>query len=220
MKTVVLPKIAKLAAMEIELAQLKASQRYKILASLVTPRPIAWITTVDGLGRVNAAPFSFFNVFGSDPALVAFAPGNKEAIRPGQPAIPKDTARNIRETGEFVIHLVPPALAEAMVATAASLPAGEGELSLAGLTITPSHTIKPPRISEAPVALECTEHQTLEIGNNRLIIGIVKHIFVQDGLLDPTNYHLAQKDWTPIGRMASPDWYCHTTDLFEIERPD
>ena len=158
--------------------------------------------------------------FGSNPPLVAFAPGNKEPARDGKAAIAKDTARNIRENREFVIHLVPPNLADAMVATSASLPEGESELEAAGLTTTPSLRVKPPRIAEAPVALECTEHQTIEVGSNRLVIGIVQHVFAKDGLLDPDNFRLDQKDWTPIGRMASPDWYCQTTDLFEIERPD
>ena len=200
--------------MEIDLLGLKPSERYQILASLVTPRPIAWVTTIDQEGRVNAAPFSFFNVFGSNPPLVAFAPGNKE------PGIPKDTARNVRQNREFVIHLVPENLTEAMVATSASLPEGVSELEAAGLTTTPSLRIAPPRITEAPIALECTEHQTMEIGANRLVIGIVQHIYVKDGLLNPDNYHLEQSDWTPIGRMASPDWYCRTSDIFEQARPD
>ena len=200
--------------MEIDLLGLKPSERYQILASLVTPRPIAWVTTIDQEGRVNAAPFSFFNVFGSNPPLVAFAPGNKE------PGIPKDTARNIRQNREFVIHLVPENLTEAMVATSASLPEGVSELEAAGLTTTPSLRIAPPRITEAPIALECTEHQTMEIGANRLVIGIVQHIYAKDGLLNPDNYHLEQSDWTPIGRMASPDWYCRTSDIFEQARPD
>ena len=206
--------------MEIDFSSLKPSNRYKVLASLVTPRPIAWVTTIDGLGRVNAAPFSFFNVFGSDPALVAFAPGNKEHASQGKPALAKDTARNIRENHEFVIHLVPPHLADAMVATSASLPDGQSELEAAGLTTTPSLKVAPPRIAEAPVALECTEHQTIEVGNSRLVIGIVQQVFAKDGIIDPTNYQIDQKNWTPVGRMASPDWYCHTEELFEIERPD
>lgn len=200
--------------MEIDLTGLQASDRYKILASLVTPRPIAWVTTVDDEGRVNAAPFSFFNVFGSNPPLVAFAPGDKER------GIPKDTARNIRQNREFVIHLVPEEMVPAMVATAATLPAGVSELEAAGLHTAPSLRVAPPRIAGAPVALECTEHQTIEIGSNRLILGIVQHVFVQDGLLDPENYYLDQKKWTPVGRMASPDWYCRTSDVFEEERPD
>lgn len=206
--------------MEVDLNTLKPSQCYKILASLVTPRPIAWVTTVDSLGRVNAAPFSFFNVFGSNPPLVAFAPGNRTPARDGKAAVAKDTARNIRENHEFVIHLVPPSLADAMVATSASLPEGESELEVAGLSTTPSLHVTPPRIAEAPIALECTEHQTIEVGSNRLVIGIVQHLFAKDGLLDPDTYDLQQSDWTPIGRMASPDWYCQTSDLFEIKRPD
>lgn len=199
---------------------LSPADRYKVLASLVTPRPIAWVTSVDSRGRVNAAPFSFFNVFGSSPPLVAFAPGNRTPARDGQPAIPKDTARNIRETGEFVVNLVGPENAEAMVATSASLPEGESELEAAGLTAAPSVAVKPPRIAESPVALECVEHSTLEIGRNRLVLGIVRHVHVADGLFDPDNFHLDQEKWTPVGRMASPDWYCHTRELFEIKRPD
>jgi flavin reductase (DIM6/NTAB) family NADH-FMN oxidoreductase RutF len=200
--------------MEIDFADLKASQRYKVLSSLVIPRPIAWVTTLDSEGRVNTAPFSFFNVFGANPPLVAFAPGNKE------PGLPKDTARNIRDSRDFVIHLVSPDLADEMVQTSATLPHGESELAQVGLETTPSKTVRPPRIARAQVALECREHETIEIGSNRLVLGIVQHVFAKDGLLDPESFHLQQEDWTPIGRMASPAWYCHTADLFEKPRPD
>jgi flavin reductase (DIM6/NTAB) family NADH-FMN oxidoreductase RutF len=206
--------------MEIPLDDLTGAQRYKLLASLVTPRPVAWVSTIDGMGRVNAAPFSFFNVFGSSPPLVALAPGNREPAGNGKAAIPKDTAKNIRETGEFVINLVDPSLVEAMVATSASLPEGANELEAAMLGMSPSIAIKPPRITECSVALECIEHSTLEIGANRLILGIVKHIHLADGLCDPDSFRIDQSKWTPVGRMGSPDWYCRTDDLFEIERPD
>lgn len=206
--------------MEIPMDDLTGSQRYRLLASLVTPRPIAWVSTVDGTGRVNAAPFSFFNVFGSSPPLVALAPGNREPAGDGRAAIPKDTARNIRETGEFVINLVDPSLAEAMVATSASLPQGVNELESAKLGMSPSISIKPPRIAESSVALECVEHSTLEIGSNRLVLGIVKHLHLADGLCDPATFRVDQTKWTPIGRMGSPDWYCHSDGLFEIERPE
>ena len=199
---------------------LSASHRYKVLASLVTPRPIAWVSTVDGRGRVNAAPFSFFNVFGSSPPLVAIAPGNRTPARDGVPALPKDTARNIREIGEFVVNLVGPQNAEAMVATSASLPEGESELDAAGLSAADSQSVRPPRIAESSVALECIEHSTLEIGRNRVVLGIVQHIHVADGILDPESFHLEQSDWTPLGRMASPNWYCRTNEVFEIERPE
>lgn len=205
--------------MEIEMDALVPGDRYKVLASLVTPRPIAWVTTVDATGRVNAAPFSFFNVFGSDPPIVAFAPGNKAAAQDGRPMVPKDTARNIRETKEFVVNMVDEAVGGAMVTTAAALDHGESELEAAGLTAAASTVVVPPRIAEAPVALECREWATLEIGANRLVVGVVHHLFVQDGLMDPETWSLAEGTYAPLGRMASPDWYCRTEDQFEMPRP-
>ncbi|MGJ8695755.1 MAG: flavin reductase family protein [Verrucomicrobiaceae bacterium] len=199
--------------MTFNLDTLPAGDRYRILASLVTPRPIAWVTTVDSEGRLNAAPFSFFNVFGSNPPIVAFAPGNRDR------ETPKDTARNIRRTGEFVVHMVDEPLGEAMVATAASLPHGESELAGLPLTTVPTEKIAVPRIAEAPVALECTEHSTLEIGTNRLIIGIVHLVHARDGLFDEKGY-LNHGAYHPLGRMASPDWYARTDTQFEMPRPD
>ena len=199
--------------MTCDLLALKPSERYRILASFVTPRPIAWITTQDSEGKLNAAPFSFFNVFGSNPPIVAFAPGNKDR------ETPKDTARNIRRTGEFVVHMVDEPLAQMMVDTSASLPHGESELDKLPLTTVPSENLSVPRIVEAPVALECSEHTTLEIGSNRLIIGVVHVVHARDGLFDD-DIHLYHGAYQPIGRMSSPDWYTRTTDQFEIPRPD
>ena len=199
--------------MTFDLESLPPSERYRLLASIVTPRPIAWITTTDEKGNINAAPFSFFNVFGSNPPIVAFAPGNKDRDTP------KDTARNIRRTGEFVVHMVTEELGQAMVATSATLPHGQSELADLPLTTVPSEKISVPRIAESPIALECSEHSKLEIGSNRLIIGIVhlihahKGIFDQKGDLNHDSYH-------PIGRMAAPDWYSTTSQQFEIPRPD
>ena len=199
--------------MTFDMETLPPGDRYRILASLVTPRPIAWITTQDRDGHLNAAPFSFFNVFGSNPPIVAFAPGNKDR------QTPKDTARNIRETQEFVVHMIDEPLGQIMVATSATLPHGESELGLHKLTTLPSEKISVPRISEAPVALECTEHSTIEIGSNRLIIGIVHFLHVRDGLMDEKGY-LQPDQYHPLARMASPDWYSRTSDQFEIPRPD
>ena len=205
--------------MEIEMDALAPGARYKVLASLVTPRPIAWVTTVDGTGRVNAAPFSYFNVFGSNPPIVAFAPGNRVPAGNGEPAVPKDTARNIRETREFVVNLVDEEVGEAMVRTAASLEHGESELEAAGLAGTASAVVRPPRIAESPAALECREWATLEIGANRLVVGVVERIFVRDGLLDPETWELDRSRFAPLGRMASPDWYCRTEDQFAMSQP-
>ncbi len=200
--------------MEFDFEDKDLPQAYKLLAGLVTPRPIAWITTVDADGNVNAAPFSFFNVFGSRPPIIGVAPGDRA------PGIPKDTARNIRRTGCFVVNLANEALAEAMVACAASLPSGESELATVNLETAPSATIRAPRIASAPVSLECTEWSTLEIGRNRLVIGVVKRLHVQDGILDPESLHVNLDAYRPIGRMHGPDGYTKTREFFTIARPD
>lgn len=200
--------------MEFDLEGEHRKLAYKLLAGLVTPRPIAWVTTQDEQGRVNAAPFSFFNVLGTQPPIVGFAPGDRE------PGIPKDTARNIRQTGEFVVNLVDESLAEAMNRTATDLPAGESEVAYAGLTTAPSRVVAPPRIAEAPVALECTEWSTLEIGRNRLVIGVVRRIWTRDGVIDPVSFLVNGDAFRPIGRMQVPSGYCRTGDRFEMERPD
>ena len=200
--------------MELDLENEHAERAYTVLASLVTPRPIAWVTTLSPHGVVNAAPFSFFNVLGANPPIVGFCPGNREE------GVPKDTARNIRATHEFVVNLVSTDLAEAMNKTAASLPYGSDELKHAGLTALPSSVVRPPRIAESPASLECKEWGTLEIGGNRLIIGLVKRVHVRDDLFDPETLRVITERYHPLGRMASPSWYCRTDDRFEMERPD
>lgn len=199
--------------MDIDLTGPHRDDAYRILSGLVTPRPIALTTTVDLEGRVNAAPFSFFNVLGDDPPIVGLCPGDRA------PGVPKDTALNIRTTQEFVVNLVDEAIAEAMNRCAAALPTGENELTHAGLTAQASTRVRPPRIAEAPASLECRCHSILEIGGNRLIIGEVLHVHVRDGLFDPATWLLQPGSYRPIGRMQAPHWYCRTTDLFEMQRP-
>ncbi len=190
-----------------------ADRAYSILASLVTPRPIAWVTSVSPNGQINAAPFSFFNVLGANPPIVGFCPGDRA------PGVPKDTAANIRATHEFVVNLVDEELAEAMNATAADLPPGTNELAATGLATAPSTLVTPPRIAAAPAALECTEWGTLQIGDNRLIIGLVHRVHVRDELIDPVTLRILSEKFHPVGRMASPSWYCRTHERFEMERP-
>lgn len=184
-----------------------------ILSGLVVPRPIALTTTVDELGRVNAAPFSFFNVLGDSPPIVGLCPGDRS------PGVPKDTARNIRVTQEFVINLVDEALAEKMSLCAASLPPGQSELDHAGLSALPSSVVRPPRIAESPASLECRCVLIQEIGQNRLVIGEVLRVHVRDGILDPETWLVRPGSWHPIGRMQAPHWYTGTRELFEIRRP-
>src|ERR1019366_1167278 len=149
--------------MELDLEGKHADRAYAMLSSLVTPRPLALVTTLGPDGVVNAAPFSFFNVLGANPPILAVAPGDRDD------GTPKDTARNIRLNHEFVVNLVDEPLAEAMNRCAASLPYGEDELQHAGLHPCESSVVKPPRILEAPVSLECKEWGTLNIGDNRVV---------------------------------------------------
>jgi flavin reductase (DIM6/NTAB) family NADH-FMN oxidoreductase RutF len=199
--------------MELDLEGQYADRAYALLASLVTPRPIAWVTTVDAAGIVNAAPFSFFNVLGASPPIVGICPGD----RPD--GTPKDTARNVRLTHEFVVNLVDEGVAEAMNATSAPLPPGVSELDGLGLATAPSTVVRPPRIAEAPASLECVEWGTLQIGDNRLVIGLVKRLHVRDDLMDTSTLRIRSELFRPVGRMASPDWYCRTRDRFEMIRP-
>jgi flavin reductase (DIM6/NTAB) family NADH-FMN oxidoreductase RutF len=191
-----------------------AGRAYPILASLVTPRPIALVTTISADGKVNAAPFSFFNLLGANPPIVAFAPSDRDN------GVPKDTALNVRATHEFVVNLVDEAIAEKMNLCAATLPYGENELSHAGLTATPSSVVKPPRIAEAPASLECIEWGTLQIGGNRVVIGLIKRVHLRDEFFDVEKKRVRTEKLLTIGRMASPHWYCKTTDRFEMIRPD
>ena len=200
--------------MELDLEGEHAARSYAVLVSLVVPRPIAWVTTINSDGAINAAPFSFFNVLGSKPPIIGICPGDREG------GLPKDTARNIRLTHEFVVNLVDEALAEPMNRTAASAPYGTSELEMAGLTACPSSVVRPPRIAESPASLECQEWGTLQIGDNRLIIGLVKRIQVQDALIDPKTLRIRSELFHAIGRMSAPHWYCRTRDRFEMPRPD
>jgi len=200
--------------MEFDVEGKHAERAYALLASLVTPRPIAWVTTLSPDGVVNVAPFSFFNLLGANPPILGFCPGDREN------GTPKDTAHNIRLTHEFVVNLVDENTAEAMNRTAASLPYGVSELLSAGLTTLPSSTVKPPRIAESPASLECQEWGTLQIGGNRLIVGLIKRVQVRDELVDAQTQRIRTERLHVIGRMASPHWYCRTQDRFEMKRPD
>jgi flavin reductase (DIM6/NTAB) family NADH-FMN oxidoreductase RutF len=199
--------------MELDLTGQHADRAYAVLASLVTPRPIAWVTTLGPDGVVNAAPFSFFNVLGSEPPIVGFCPGDRAD------GTPKDTARNIRLNHEFVVNLVDETVAEAMNKTAASLPYGSSELAAAGLSTAPSSVVKPPRIAESPASFECREWGTLQIGDNRLVIGLVQRAHIRDELIDPATLRIHSERLHVVGRMASPHWYCRTRERFEMIRP-
>lgn len=198
---------------ELDLLTTHADRAYPILAGLVTPRPIAWVTTLNEDGSVNAAPFSFFNVFGSEPPLVIFAPGDRAD------GTPKDTARNCRRTGEFVVNLVDMELAEVMNRTSATHPYGVSETERESLETAVSASVAPPRIAAAPAALECKVHSIQQIGENRLVLGIVHRVQVREEYFDTETLRVRGDLFHPVGRMSVPNWYCKTDSLFEMVRP-
>ena len=201
--------------MHFDLSQIPATDAYKLLVSTVVPRPIALATTVDKAGRVNAAPFSFFNAVSSIPPVVVLGISPGEAGGDGY----KDTERNIRDSGEFVVNLVDEALAERMNICAVDFPTGTGELDLAGLKAVPSCGVRPPRIAQSPVSFECRRITGLSLGANSVLeVGRVMHIHIRDDLVDPEKYYVETDKIGLIGRMHGRGWYARTTDLFLMER--
>ena len=193
--------------------EIPGKECYKLLVSTVTPRPIAWVVSQDANGVLNAAPFSFFNVFSGDPAVVAIGIGNR---KPGQA---KDSRANIRETGEFVVNLVSEANAEAMNITGIEFDSTVDELEQAGLTSLPSARVKPPRIAESPVAMECELMHIVDMGESGLVLGRVVAIHVRDDLvLDAANHYIDKPRLKLLGRMHGRGWYARTSDLFEMPR--
>lgn len=196
--------------MNFDLEKSSQSEVYKLLIGLIAPRPIALITSMDEHGRLNAAPFSAFNYLGTDPPIVAVGVTN----RTDQAFVAKDTARNIRRTGEFVVNVVTEDLAEKMNICAIDFPEGTNELDIAGLTTTPSQSVKVPRIAESHAALECREHMTLEVGKSRIILGRVVAIYVDDEYVDPAGPYIKADQLHAIGRMNGLGNYVRTRDAF------
>jgi flavin reductase (DIM6/NTAB) family NADH-FMN oxidoreductase RutF len=193
-----------------------AEARYRLLVSTVVPRPIAWVVSrAPGTGVVNAAPYSFFNVMGADPPVVAIG-----VMARGDGY--KDTARNILDTGEFVVCLVPEALAGAMNATCVDAPPEMGELQMADIATAPSLRVAPPRIAASPVALECVTLHALELGPRQVcVLGRVVRMHVASHLLsgDPARPRVDTAAMGLIGRMHGSGLYARTGDLFELQRP-
>ncbi len=201
-------------AMLFDFADTSNQNIYKLLVATIGPRPIAWVTTQDVDGTVNAAPFSFFNAVSGDPPVVAFGIGGRG------PGDVKDTGGNIRRTGQFVVNLVSFALAEQMNVTAIDFPKHVDELAEAGLTRAPSLRVKPPRIAEAPVAMECERLVIVDVGIDRaVVLGKVLAIYVQDDcVMDRDRCYIDTPKLDLIGRMHGAGWYSRVTDRFEMPR--
>jgi flavin reductase (DIM6/NTAB) family NADH-FMN oxidoreductase RutF len=183
---------------------------YKLLVGLVAPRPIALITSMNEEGRLNAAPFSAYNYLCTDPPIIGVGVTN----RPSEAFAPKDTARNIRRTGEFVVNIVTEDIAGKMNICATDFPEEMSEVELAGFTTVPSEKVRVPRLAEAHAALECREFTTLEIGRSRIILGQVVAVFVEDRFVDPDGPYVKANELHAIGRMNGLGNYVRTRDAF------
>lgn len=197
-----------------DMETLESASRYKILTATVTPRPIAWVTTTSENGVVNAAPYSFFNVLGHEPPIVALG------LLAGSGRF-KDTATNILATGEFVVNLVSEANAAAMNVTCIDAPPEINELELAGLTALPSHKVRPPRIAESPVAFECKVLTSMVTGPRQTaVIGRVLCAHIDSSAVqDRERCHIDTQALRLIGRMHGNGWYARSSDLFQMDRP-
>lgn len=193
-------------------AELSGADPYKLATGLIVPRPIGWIGSISADGTPNLAPYSFFNAVSGAPPTFVFSPG-----RGGR----KDTLANVREVGEFTINIVTAEVAEAMNATAASLPADVDEFDAAGLTAVPSVSVRPPMVGECKANIECVVTQIIDIGHpeagNALVIGEALEFHVAEDILDGTR--VDQAALRAVGRHVG-NLYSHATDLFEIIRPD
>jgi len=193
-----------------DFAELTAKQRYKLLIGSVIPRPIALVTTVNRNGRANAGPFSFFNVLTHDPAIVALGIENYDDMQF------KDTARNIRATEEFIVHICDAALVEQMEICAIKFGAEINELDEAGLATVPGVHVACPRIVAAPVALECRRFMGLEIGPAReIVLGRVVAVHIRNDLVDAKTHHIDQMGMDAIGRLGG-HLYARQLDQFEV----
>ena len=197
-----------------DFTEIPPAECYKLLVSTVTPRPIAWVVSQNASGRLNAAPFSFFNAFSGDPPVIGIGIGSRN------PPTPKDTRVNIRETGQFVVNLVSEENAEAMNITAIEFEPGVNELEKAGLTTAPSVRVKPPRIAESPVSMECELIQIVDLGpENALVLGRVVAMHVRDdAVIDAAKHYIDTPKLKLIARMHGRGWYARTSDLFLMPR--
>lgn len=181
--------------MNFDFTVLPEDDRYCLLTNFVGPRPIALVSTVDEQGRNNAAPMSFFNVFSHEPPILILG------IQPREDGAPKDTVANLRRSGEFVVHMVDMAIAQAMLVTGRDVPPGVDEIALAGLTAVPSIQVAAPRIAESACAMECRVEQIIDYPRRAIILGRVVQMFVRDECLDAAGRYVNPATYQPIARL-------------------
>ncbi|MEH1826923.1 MAG: flavin reductase family protein [Nostoc sp.] len=187
---------------------------YQLLVGSVVPRPIAWVSTIASDGTSNVAPFSFFMGVTANPPTLAISTGLRRGVK-------KDTLLNVEQSGELVVNIVVEELGEQMNATSGDFPPDVDEFQVAGLTPAPSKLVRPPRVAESPINIECVLKQVVYVGNegsqSGLIIAEAVLWHIRDDLLTPQNTIDAAK-LHAIGRLSG-NWYTRTQDLYEITRP-
>ncbi len=202
--------------MQYDMRTLPMATRYKIVNSTITPRPIAWVTSLSANGVLNAAPYSFFNAVGTEPPLVVLGllknPRNRSL---------KDTATNIIATGEYVVNLVCEADAEKMNLCSVDAPPEVDEILYAGLETAPSVVVAPPRIASSPVSFECRKVAALDIGAlQTVVIGEIVMAHVRDEFIsNPEKVYFDTPAMKLIGRTYGSGWYVRNSDQFQMERP-
>jgi flavin reductase (DIM6/NTAB) family NADH-FMN oxidoreductase RutF len=198
--------------LSIDPAALAPRDAYRLMISLIVPRPIAWVSTLGTDGSVNLAPFSFFNGVADSPLTVMISVGQRKGR-------PKDTLRNVSETGEFVINLADEDLLKALNQTSGDYPYGHSEFDPAGVTMAASEVVRPPRVAEAPLAIEARLSQLVPVeqSNYTMILGRVQRFHIREGLLRPNGLVDAAL-LRPVARLGG-DEYATLGTVLELLRP-
>jgi|SRR5438552_9613351 len=200
--------------MVIDPTTIPAQTMYRVLIGSVVPRPIAFVSTMSANGVLNLAPFSFFNAFCADPPVVGFGPVWRNP--------PKDTIANIRATREFVVNVVGEEIAEAMNVCSGDYPPDVDEFALSTLTPVMSEVVKPPRVKESRITMECSLMQIIDFSEKpnggSLVLGKIVRMHVDDAIID-ADYKIDPDKLHAIGRMGGPE-YARTRDRFSMLRPE
>ncbi|MFL2627742.1 MAG: flavin reductase family protein [Dehalococcoidia bacterium] len=187
----------------------------RVLTGVVVPRPIAFVSTISNSGNVNLSPYSFFNAVSYDPPLIIFS--SSKFTSDGKL---KDSLSNIEQNGEFVVNIVNENIVEAMNTTAAEYPEDVNEFDIANLTQIDSDLVKPPRLSESPVNMECKLERIITLGTEAhpqgLVIGEIIQLHIDDEII--SGHRINHEKLKPVGRLAG-NMYTHTYDVFELMRP-
>ncbi|MBM7070179.1 flavin reductase family protein [Actibacterium sp. 188UL27-1] len=193
--------------LSLDLDAMTPALRYKLLTAVVLPRPVAWVTTLAVGGTVNAAPYSFFNLFGQDPALVILG------LQHRADGSPKDTTENIGRTGEFVVNIATPSLNASMVDTAATYPSDVSEAGALDLGLAASTHVAPPRLADVPVAIECRLLDRLTYSAERdIVVGKAVGLAARDGLIDTDTWRVDWKGDYPVARLFA-DRYARLDEI-------